>query len=193
MKPFMLRRTKDDLTTKLPSKTEINISVQLSPLQIKLYQEMLQAKNLFETTGTSRPYHNVLMQLRKCCNHPYLFEDVEEEGEDEFGEHLILNSGKMVFLDKLLQKLVAAKEQALIFSGFTSMLNILEDFMTMRGIEYCRLDGSTELEEREEQIDSFTMKGSSKTVFLISTRAGGLGLNLATANHVVLYDSDFNP
>ena len=99
----------------------------------------------------------------------------------------------MVFLDKLVDKLRAAKEQALIFSGFTSMLNILEDFLTMRGIEYCRLDGGTELEEREEQIDAFTREGSSKVVFLISTRAGGLGLNLASANHVILYDSDFNP
>lgn len=193
MKPFMLRRTKADLVTKLPEKTEINISVQLSPLQLKLYQEMLQAKNLFETTGCSKGFHNILMQLRKACNHPYLFEDVEEEGQDEFGEHLVLNSGKMVCVDKLLQKVLAQKEQALIFSQFTSMLNILEDFCTMRGIEYCRLDGGTELEDREEAIEAFTRADSSKVVFLISTRAGGLGLNLATANHVILYDSDFNP
>ena len=77
IKPFMLRRTKEDLVDKLPPKTEINISIQLSPLQLKIYQEMLQAKNLFETTGTSKTYYNILMQLRKCCNHPYLFDDVE--------------------------------------------------------------------------------------------------------------------
>ena len=193
MKPFMLRRTKADLATKLPSKTEINISVQLSPLQLKLYQQLLQAKSLFETTGRAGSYHNILMQLRKACNHPYLFDDVEEEDQDEFGEHLILNSGKLVFLDKLLQKVVAQKEQALIFSQFTSMLNILEDFCTMRGIEYCRLDGGTDLLEREEAIEDFTRAGTSKVVFLVSTRAGGLGLNLASANHVVLYDSDWNP
>ena len=102
MKPFMLRRTKDDLATKLPAKTEINISVQPSPLQIKLYQEMLQAQNLFHATGSNTGYHNVMMQLRKVCNHPYLFEEVEEDDDNPFGEHLILNSGKMVFLDRLL-------------------------------------------------------------------------------------------
>lgn len=105
----------------------------------------------------------------------------------------MLNSGKMVFLDRLLAKVVASKEQALIFSGFTAMLNIIEDFLTMRGIEFCRLDGNTELSAREQQIQAFSEPNSPKTVFLISTRAGGLGLNLASANHVILYDSDFNP
>ena len=89
------------------------------------------------------------MQLRKCCNHPYLFDDVENQNEEEFGEHLVLNSGKMLFLDKLLVKVVGNKEQALIFSGFTAMLNIIEDFLTMRGIGFCRLDGNTELYVRE--------------------------------------------
>lgn len=81
----------------------------------------------------------------------------------------------------------------MIFSGFTSMLDILEDMITFRKIEYCRLDGSTPLEEREEQIQDFSSPKTKKRVFLISTRAGGLGINLVTANHVVLYDSDFNP
>lgn len=73
------------------------------------------------------------------------------------------------------------------------MLDILEDFVNMRKLEYCRLDGSTELSVREEQINSFSAPDSTKRVFLISTRAGGLGINLVTANHVVLFDSDFNP
>ena len=73
------------------------------------------------------------------------------------------------------------------------MLDIIEDLVTMRKIEFCRLDGSTPLEEREDQINDFSSPGTTKRVFLISTRAGGLGINLVTANHVVLYDSDFNP
>jgi SWI/SNF-related matrix-associated actin-dependent regulator of chromatin subfamily A member 5 len=73
------------------------------------------------------------------------------------------------------------------------MLNILEDYLTMRGYKYCRLDGGTELSERENQIEDFSRPDSDKTVFLISTRAGGLGINLVSANHVVIYDSDFNP
>ena len=71
---------------------------------------MLSAKSLLETTGCSKGFHNMLMQLRKVCNHPYLFEEVEEEGQDEYGEHLILNSGKMICVDKLLQKVLAQKE-----------------------------------------------------------------------------------
>jgi SWI/SNF-related matrix-associated actin-dependent regulator of chromatin subfamily A member 5 len=81
----------------------------------------------------------------------------------------------------------------LIFSQFKIMLDILEDFLTMRGYKYCRLDGDTDLQERETQIEDFSRPDSDKVVFLISTRAGGLGINLVSANHVVIYDSDFNP
>lgn len=81
----------------------------------------------------------------------------------------------------------------IVFSNFKTMLSIIEDYCDMKDIPYCRLDGNTELEEREEQIEDFTQPGSDKVMFLISTRAGGLGINLYTANHVVLFDSDFNP
>ena len=108
-------------------------------------------------------------------------------------EEIVKASGKMVFVDKLLKRSIADGNQTLIFSGFTTQLDILEDYCYLKGIEYCRLDGSTSLEDREDQIDAFTAPGSTKKVFLISTRAGGLGLNLMTANVVVLYDSDWNP
>ena len=133
------------------------------------------------------------MQLRKVCNHPYMFEDLEEEGAEEFGEHIVTNSSKMVFLDKLLIKVQTKSEKCILFSCFTTMLDILEDYCNMRGYKYCRLDGSTELEDRETQINDFQSESSDKLIFLISTRAGGLGINLTAANHVVLYDSDFNP
>mmetsp|Transcript_23504 Transcript_23504/g.23164 ORF Transcript_23504/g.23164 Transcript_23504/m.23164 type:complete len:196 (-) Transcript_23504:1642-2229(-) len=99
----------------------------------------------------------------------------------------------MLFLDKLLKKVFLEKNQVLIFSGFTSLLDILEDFCLFRQYKYCRLDGNTELEEREKHIEDFTSPNSEKFIFLISTRAGGLGLNLMTANIVILYDSDWNP
>jgi len=99
----------------------------------------------------------------------------------------------MIFLDKLLKKVKEEQAQVLVFSGFTSMLDILEDFCIFREYKYCRLDGNTELDDREKQIEEFTRPNSEKFVFLISTRAGGLGLNLMTANIVVLYDSDWNP
>jgi SWI/SNF-related matrix-associated actin-dependent regulator of chromatin subfamily A member 5 len=133
------------------------------------------------------------MQLRKVCNHPYLFEGVEPPGSDVYGEHIVQASGKLVLVDQLMKKIIEKKEQALLFSQFTSVLNILEDFCVLRGIEYCRLDGTTPLEEREQYIDEFTKPKSKLQLFLISTRAGGLGLNLMTANHVIIFDSDWNP
>ena len=99
----------------------------------------------------------------------------------------------MIFLDALCKKSKADNNQMLIFSGFTSMLDILEDFCNFRQLKYCRLDGNTSLEDREQQIEEFVKPDSPINVFLISTRAGGLGLNLMTANIVVLYDSDWNP
>ena len=190
----MLRRTKADRAVKLPDKIEINIGVGLTAVQLRLYQEMLQSKQLIGSNGLhSASFNNMLMQLRKVCNHPYLFPGVEEEGLDEYGEHVITNSGKMIFLDKLVAKVRAQGEQVIVFSGFTTMLSIMEDFCAIRDIPHCRLDGNTDLIDRENSIEDFVRPGSDKVVFLISTRAGGLGINLVSANHVVLYDSDFNP
>jgi SWI/SNF-related matrix-associated actin-dependent regulator of chromatin subfamily A member 5 len=108
------------------------------------------------------------------------------------GDHLVENSGKMVLLDKLLPKLKQRESRVLIFSQMTRMLDILEDYMHYRMFQYCRIDGNTSGEDRENMIDSFNSEGSEKFVFLLST-PGGLGINLATADIVVLYDSDWNP
>lgn len=99
----------------------------------------------------------------------------------------------MVLLDKLLPKLKERDSRVLIFSQMTRMLDILEDYMHYRGFQYCRIDGNTSGEDRENMIDNFNAPNSEKFVFLLSTRAGGLGINLATADIVVLYDSDWNP
>ena len=133
------------------------------------------------------------MQLRKACNHPYMFDGIEHEGAEEWGEHIVENCGKLKFMDRLLKKIYDKKEQVLVFSNFTSFLDIFEDYCAMRGYKYCRLDGSTELEDREQYIRDFTKPDSEVFLFLLSTRAGGLGLNLMSANHVILYDSDWNP
>lgn len=139
MRPFMLRRTKQDLENKLPDKIEINVSIGLSQLQLKIYQDLLKAKNITTLDGSKKVYHAILMQLRKVCNHPYMFDDLEEEGAEEFGEHLVTNSGKMVFLDKLLEKLKLVGEKCILFSCFTTMLDILEDYCMMRGHPVSRL------------------------------------------------------
>jgi SWI/SNF-related matrix-associated actin-dependent regulator of chromatin subfamily A member 5 len=121
-----------------------------------------------------------------------LFEGVEDETLPVNGEHLVENAGKLVVLDKLLKKL-AGGHRVLIFSQMTSMLNILEDYCLFRKFNYCRIDGDTLIEDRDRQIEEFNKPGSHYFIFLLSTRAGGLGINLATADTVVIYDSDWNP
>ena len=113
-----------------------------------MYQELLKSKCVF--VDGAKGFNNIVIHLRKVCNHPYIFDGIEDENEDEFGEHLVTNSTKLIFLDKLLKKILDAKEQCLIFSLFCTMLDILEDFLRMRNIKYCRLDGKTDLEQREE-------------------------------------------
>ena len=118
---------------------------------------------------------------------------MEDKSLDPFGEHLVTHSGKLVLLDKLLPRLKAKGSRVLIFSQMTRVLDILEDYCTMRSHKYCRIDGSTDGIERDAMVDEFNSEGSQTFIFLLSTRAGGLGINLATADVVVLYDSDWNP
>ena len=188
----MLRRIKKEVEKSLPPKVELHVQVGITEQQKKIYRDLLK-KGMIEKANSVTHYKNILIQLRKVCNHPYLFENVEPENVDDAGEHLVTAAGKMIFVDKLLKRTIADGDQTLIFSGFTTMLDILEDFCYVRGYDYCRLDGNTGLEDRETQIEEFVRPGSTKQVFLISTRAGGLGLNLMTASTVVLYDSDWNP
>ncbi|CAG2236821.1 ISWI [Mytilus edulis] len=133
------------------------------------------------------------MQLRKCCNHPYLFDGAEPGPPYTTDMHLVENSGKMVILHKLLPRLKENGSRVLIFSQMTRQLDILEDYCFWQGYDYCRLDGSTPHDDRTNSINEFNAPGSSKFVFMLSTRAGGLGINLATADIVVIYDSDWNP
>jgi SWI/SNF-related matrix-associated actin-dependent regulator of chromatin subfamily A member 5 len=133
------------------------------------------------------------MQLRKCCNHPYLFEGAEPGPPYTTDEHLVFNSGKMLILDKILTKMKEAGSRVLIFSQMSRVLDILEDYCVFRGHKYNRIDGGTAHEDRIAAIDEYNAPGSEKFVFLLTTRAGGLGINLTSADIVVLYDSDWNP
>ena len=188
----MLRRIKREVEKSLLPKIEMHINVGITETQKSIYRQLLKKSTIDKGTSTSH-YKNILVQLRKVCDHPYLFPGVEPEDSPVLGDHLINVSGKMRFLDKLLKKAKEDSSQTLIFSGFTTMLDILEDYCIHRDFKYCRLDGNTDLDMRQEQIDDFTSPDTDKFIFLISTRAGGLGLNLMTANTVVLYDSDWNP
>ncbi|KAG1678034.1 hypothetical protein FOA52_000830 [Chlamydomonas sp. UWO 241] len=194
LRPFLLRRIKSDVEKSLPPKKETILKIGMTEMQRKWYAGLLQKDVEALQGGADRgKLLNVVMQLRKCCNHPYLFEGAEEGPPYIPGDHIVTNSGKMILLDKLLPKLQERGSRVLIFSQMTRMLDILEDYCLMMGMQYCRIDGNTSTEEREEMIDSYNKPGSEKFVFLLSTRAGGLGINLWTADIVVLFDSDWNP
>ena len=132
------------------------------------------------------------MQLRKVCNHPFLFPEADAHPEYT-NETIIEASGKMQILDRLLHKLRDAGHRVVIFSQFTSVLDILSDYLDFREFPHCRLDGNTNRVQRQVHINSFNAPKSPLFAFLLSTRAGGLGVNLQTADTVILYDSDWNP
>jgi SWI/SNF-related matrix-associated actin-dependent regulator of chromatin subfamily A member 5 len=191
LRPFMLRRLKADVAKGLPPKTETILMVGMSSMQKKLYKQLL-LRDLDSITGKVSGKNrtavlNIVMQLRKCCGHPYLFEGMEDRTLDPLGEHLVDNCGKLSMTDKLLKRLKERGSRVLIFTQMTRVLDILEDFMIMRGYQYCRIDGNTTYEDRESGIDNFNAEGSEKFCFLLSTRAGGLGINLQTADTCLLY------
>ncbi|KAL5150934.1 ISWI chromatin-remodeling complex ATPase CHR11 [Glycine soja] len=194
LRPFLLRRLKSDVEKGLPPKKETILKVGMSQMQKQYYRALLQKDlEVVNAGGERKRLLNIAMQLRKCCNHPYLFQGAEPGPPFTTGDHLIENAGKMVLLDKLLPKLKERDSRVLIFSQMTRLLDILEDYLVFRGYQYCRIDGNTGGDDRDASIDAFNKPGSEKFVFLLSTRAGGLGINLATADVVILYDSDWNP
>ncbi|CAI9284788.1 ISWI chromatin-remodeling complex ATPase CHR11 isoform X2 [Lactuca sativa] len=194
LRPFLLRRLKSDVEKGLPPKKETILKVGMSQMQKQYYKALLQKDlEVVNAGGERKRLLNIAMQLRKCCNHPYLFQGAEPGPPYTTGDHLVTNAGKMVLLDKLLPKLKERDSRVLIFSQMTRLLDILEDYLMFRGYLYCRIDGNTGGEDRDASIDAFNKPGSEKFVFLLSTRAGGLGINLATADIVILYDSDWNP
>ena len=194
LRPFLLRRLKAEVEKSLPPKKETILKIGMSDLQKQIYKRILQKDIDVVNSGSDRSrLLNMVMQLRKCCNHPYLFEGAEPGPPYITGEHLVTTSGKLILLDKLLPKLQQRGSRVLIFSQMTRLLDVLEDYLMYRGYQYCRIDGNTDGQIREDSIEEYNKPNSEKFVFLLSTRAGGLGINLATADTVILYDSDWNP
>lgn len=274
MKPFFLRRLKDEVLKDLPAKHETIVSIEMPEEQRIIYDtvvkvlshkanqmsdklEKLQYTELEESEDgaghkavlgkadgskekVSPPEEssaNMLMTLRRVSNHPllhrklyddarileistvlkntthresilsYIIEDFSVMSDFEIHqtcamyspiksyrleEKHVLNSGKFLHFDKLLPEMQLRGDRVLIFSQFVIMLNIVEEYMNIRGYKFLRLDGQTPVTERQEMIDEFN-EDPTIFIFLLSTRAGGLGINLTSANTVILHDIDFNP
>uniref|UniRef100_A0A2P2MEX3 Protein CHROMATIN REMODELING 5 n=1 Tax=Rhizophora mucronata TaxID=61149 RepID=A0A2P2MEX3_RHIMU len=203
LRPHILRRVIKDVEKSLPPKIERILRVEMSPLQKQYYKWILE-RNFHDLNkgvrGNQVSLLNIVVELKKCCNHPFLFESADHGYGGDMGindrsklERIILSSGKLVILDKLLVKLHETKHRVLIFSQMVRMLDILAGYMSLRGFQFQRLDGSTKAELRQQAMDHFNAPGSDDFCFLLSTRAGGLGINLATADTVIIFDSDWNP
>ncbi|XP_023253615.1 chromodomain-helicase-DNA-binding protein 1 [Seriola lalandi dorsalis] len=199
LEPFLLRRVKKDVEKSLPAKVEQILRVEMSAIQKQYYKWILTRnyKALSKgTKGSTSGFLNIMMELKKCCNHCYLIkppEDNEFLNRAEALQQLIRSSGKLVLLDKLLVRLKERGHRVLIFSQMVRMLDILAEYLRSRQFLFQRLDGSIKGEMRKQALDHFNAEGSEDFCFLLSTRAGGLGINLASADTVVIFDSDWNP
>ncbi|XP_042328511.1 chromodomain-helicase-DNA-binding protein 2 isoform X5 [Sceloporus undulatus] len=199
LEPFLLRRVKKDVEKSLPAKVEQILRVEMSALQKQYYKWILTRnyKALSKgTRGSTSGFLNIVMELKKCCNHCYLIKSPEEnerENSQEMLLSLIRSSGKLILLDKLLSRLRERGNRVLIFSQMVRMLDILAEYLAIKHYPFQRLDGSIKGEIRKQALDHFNAEGSEDFCFLLSTRAGGLGINLASADTVVIFDSDWNP
>merc|ERR1719225_2432777 len=244
MKPFFLRRLKVDVLTDLPAKVATLEKVAMSEKQSQIYYKLVsdykdRAARMQATGEAADSGIGMLMNLRKCANHPllirnqydehkleviarllktrdsghkqaiesYIVEDLKIMSDFEInktcetyrciehlclGNHQICDSGKFRMLDEILPDMQSNGDRVLIFSQFTMMMDVMEKYLKIRGHRYLRLDGQTPVQERQFLIDQFN-KEEDIFIFILSTRAGGLGINLTAANSVILHDLDFNP
>uniref|UniRef100_A0A3B5B1X6 SWI/SNF related, matrix associated, actin dependent regulator of chromatin, subfamily a, member 2 n=1 Tax=Stegastes partitus TaxID=144197 RepID=A0A3B5B1X6_9TELE len=208
LRPFLLRRLKKEVESQLPEKVEYVIKCDMSAIQKVLYRHM--QKGILLTDGSekdkkgkggAKTLMNTIMQLKKICNHPYMFQHIEESFAEHLGfpngiisgPDLYRASGKFELLDRILPKLQATSHRVLLFCQMTTLMTIMEDYFSYRNFLYLRLDGTTKSEDRALLLKKFNEEGSQYFIFLLSTRAGGLGLNLQAADTVVIFDSDWNP
>ncbi|KAG0640925.1 P-loop containing nucleoside triphosphate hydrolase protein [Tuber brumale] len=203
LRPYLLRRLKADVEKQMPAKFEHIVYCRLSKRQRYLYEEFMSMAKTRETlaSGNYLSIINCLMQLRKVCNHPDLFETRQivtsfamqkSVVADYEVKELLYDCGKLQRLDLLLRQLQAGGHRALIFTQMTKVLDILEQFLNIHGHRYLRLDGATKVEQRQILTDRFN-NDTRILVFILSTRSGGLGINLTGADTVIFYDLDWNP
>ncbi|XP_047068275.1 ATP-dependent DNA helicase DDM1-like isoform X1 [Lolium rigidum] len=204
LRPFLLRRMKEDVEQMLPRKKEIIIYANMTAHQRQIQTHLIEKtfdNYLHESTdivlrkpGMKMKLNNLMIQLRKNCAHPDLF-NAAFDSTSLYPpiDKLLEQCGKFQLLDRLLDFLLKLKRKVLIFSQWTKVLDIIDYYLYTKGLNVCRIDGSVKLEERRRQIEEFNDLNSSMNVFILSTRAGGLGINLTSADTCILYDSDWNP
>lgn len=202
LRPFLLRRMKSDVEQMLPGKKEIILYATMTEHQRnfqdhlinKTLENHLREKVFSAGRGMKGKLNNLMVQLRKNCNHPDLLESAFSDScFYPPVEQIVEQCGKFRLLDRLLARLFARNHKVLVFSQWTKILDIMEYYFNEKGYEVCRIDGSVRLDERKIQIQDFNDVNSSYRIFLLSTRAGGLGINLTAADTCILYDSDWNP
>ncbi|KAJ6729744.1 SNF2/RAD54 HELICASE FAMILY [Salix viminalis] len=205
LEPFMLRRRVEDVEGSLPPKVSIVLRCRMSSIQSTIYdwikstgtirvdpedEKRRVQKNPAYQAKVYRTLNNRCMELRKTCNHPLLnypyFNDLSKD-------FLVKSCGKLWVLDRILIKLQRTGHRVLLFSTMTKLLDILEEYLQWRRLVYRRIDGTTSLEDRESAIVDFNSPNSDCFIFLLSIRAAGRGLNLQSADTVVIYDPDPNP
>lgn len=206
LRKFLLRRTKAQVLTFLPPMAQVIIPVSMSTVQKKVYKSILARnpqlmKSIFSQDRNAAAkerlnLNNILMQLRKTLCHPFVYSrDIEERGVDPTVafQNLVQASGKLQLLSIMLPKLQERGHRVLMFSQFLDNLDVVEDFLDGLGLQHRRLDGNISSIEKQKRIDEFNAPNSPYFAFLLSTRAGGVGINLATADTVIILDPDFNP
>jgi SNF2 family DNA or RNA helicase len=204
---FILRRLKEDVEKSVPPKEETLIEVELTTAQ-KQYYRALYEKNVQFLHKNKKPMdgpslNNLAMQLRKCCNHLFLLNGAEAEFRSNHGvgvpegDFLVMGSGKLILLDKLLPRLKMEGHRVILFSQFKIMLDIIEDYLRARDMQFERIDGSITGNKRQQAIDRFQAESTDKKeapfIMLLSTRAGGVGITLTAADTCIIFDSDWNP
>ncbi|KAI1748692.1 PHD/FYVE-zinc-finger like domain-containing protein [Xylaria castorea] len=205
IRPYFLRRTKAQVLKFLPPMAQIILPVTMTVVQEKLSKSIM-ARNpeLIRAiisksrlkAGERKSMSNILSDLRQLLCHPFCFNgEIEDKTVDmaQMHRNLIEASPKLLLFELMLPKLKERGHRVLIFSQYLHSLTILEDFLTGLDMHHARIDGTLSALEKQKRIDAFNAPDSPLFAMLLSTRAGGVGINLATADTVIIYDPDFNP
>lgn len=192
--PYLLRRVKADVAKDLPEKKEMVLFCKLTQYQRKKYIEFLNSKDLEQIQRGKRQVLFGIDILRKICNHPDLLDREEKRHDRSYGDPK--RSGKMQVVKQLLLLWRKQRNKTLLFSQSRQMLDILEEFISFKdesleGIRFLRMDGTTNISVRQSLVDEFN--NGNYDVFLLTTRVGGLGVNLTGANRIIIFDPDWNP